>query len=65
MATFNDYLRGGLLLDDYNKATASERQEIYNNWLKLMNQDPAPGNSCLRCRFILHLPLLMLPLFFS
>ena len=47
MASFDDYLREGRLLDDYNKATILEKQEVYNNWLKVKNPQPTPGNMTL------------------
>ena len=53
MASFDDYLREGRLLDDYNKATLSEKQEVYNNWLKLNNPQTAPGDIHLRWQIIL------------
>ena len=45
MASFDEYLRDGRLLEDYNKATLLEKQEVYNNWLRLQNLPTiAPGN---------------------
>ena len=45
MASFDEYLREGRLFEDYDKATLLEKQEVYNNWLRLKNLPTiAPGN---------------------
>jgi hypothetical protein len=40
---FEKYLREGGMQEKYNKAKVLEQKEVYNDWLKLKNQQPTSG----------------------